>query len=214
LKRAPNSSVAILDLATALTQSGENQRAADVLKRGLAEGLSDPLLWYQLGLATHDTGPFVKALAIDPDLSEAHLELGELLATSGDLTRAENEFREALRVEPDLPAAQSNLGHVLAARGNLPEAAWYFERAVRRAPNDADTRVNFAATLTGLNHPGDALRQLEAAVKLRPDFGLAHLQAAEILAARGDAAGARAHLLQAAKDPDPEIRRRAQEKLK
>jgi tetratricopeptide (TPR) repeat protein len=214
LKRAPNSSVALVDLAGALTQSGQSARAIDVLKRGIAAGLSDPLLWYQLGLATHDSTAFAKALALDPGMAEAHNALGELLAASGDLARAETEFREALRIEPDMPAAQSNLGHALAARGNLPEAAWYFERAVRRSPNDADVRVNYAATLTGLNRPDDALREITAALGLRPNLGLAHLNAAAILAARGDAAGARAHLLQAAKDPDPEISRRAQERLK
>ena len=214
VKRAPNSNVALLDLAGALTQSGQNARAIEVLKHGLEKGLSDPLLWYQLGLAARDSDAFTKALALDPDLAEAHNALGELLAGSGDLARAESEFREALVVEPDLPAAQSNLGHALAAKGNLPEAAWYFERAVRRSPNDADIRVNYAATLAGLNRPDDALLQLQAALKLRPDFGLAHLNAAAILAAQGDAAGAKAHLLQAAKDPDPEIRRRAKEKLK
>jgi tetratricopeptide (TPR) repeat protein len=79
---------------------------------------------------------------------------------------------------------------------------WNIEEfAVRRSPNDAGAHVNFAATLTGLRRPDDALREIEAALKLRPDFGLAHLNAAAILAARGDAAGARAHLLQAAKDP-------------
>jgi Tfp pilus assembly protein PilF len=210
LKRAPNSSVALVDLASALTQSGQDARAVEVLKRGLSAGLSDPLLWYQLGLSAHDASAFAKA----PDMAEAHNALGELLAGSGDLARAESEFREALRIEPDLPVAQSNLGHALAERGNLPEAAWYFERAVRRSPNDADLRVNYAATLTALKRPDEALRQIQAALKLRPNFGLAHLNAAAILAARGDAAGARTHLLQAAKDPDPEIRRRAQERLK
>jgi tetratricopeptide (TPR) repeat protein len=214
LKRSPNSSVAVVDLAGALTQSGQNGRAIEVLKGGLAAGLSDPLLWYQLGLASHDADAFAKALALDPGMTEAHNELGELLAGSGDLARAENEFREALRIEPDMPSAQSNLAHALAARGNLPEAAWYFERAVRRSPNDADARVNFAATLQALNRPGEALQQIQAALKLRPNFGLAHLNAAEILAARGDTAGAKAHLLQAAKDADPEIRRRAEEKLR
>ncbi len=210
LKRRPNSSVALVDLASALTESGQNARAVEVLKRALTAGLSDPLFWYQLGVAAHDPNAFSNA----PDLSEAHDSLGELLAGSGDLARAESEFREALRIEPDMPSALGNLGHVLAARGNLQEAAWYFQKAVRRNPNDADTRVNFAATLTGLNRQDDALRELQAALKLRPGFGLAHLNAAAILAARGDAAAARVHLLQAAKDPDPEIRRRAQEKLK
>ena len=210
LKRAPHSGVALLDLAGALTQSGQNARAAELLKQGLSEGLSDPLLWYQLGLATQYPAAFEKASG----LAEARNALGELLAASGNLARAETEFREALRMEPDLPSAQGNLGHVLAARGNLPEAAWYFEQAVRRTPNDADLRVNFAATLTGLSRPDDALREIQAALKLRPNFGLAHLNAAAILAARGESAAAKAHLLQAAKDPDPEIRRRAQEKLK
>jgi len=214
LKRAPNSSVALVDLAEALTQPAQNVRAVEALKRGIAAGLSDPLLWYQLGLAAHDATAFAKAVALDPGMAEAHNALGELLASSENLARAESEFREALRIEPDMPAAQSNLGHVLAARGDLPEAAWYFERAVRRSPNDAEARVNYAATLTGLNREDDALRELQAALKLRPDFGLAHLNAAAILAARGDAAAARVHLLQAAKDPDPEIRRRAEEKLK
>lgn len=214
LKRVPNSSVALVDLAGALTQSGQNARAAEVLKRGLAAGLSDPLLWYQLGLAAHDPAAFEKAVALDPGMAEAHNALGELLAGGRNLARAETEFRDALRIEPDMPAAQSNMGHVLAALGNLPEAAWYFERAVRRSPDDADARVNYAATLTGLNRPDDALRQLQSALKLRPNFGLAHLNAAAILAAKGDTAAAKAHLLQAAKDPDPEIRRRAEEKLK
>jgi tetratricopeptide (TPR) repeat protein len=213
LKRAPNSVVALLDMAEALTRSGQNARAAELLKKGLASGLSDPLLWYQLGLAANDAGAFKKALELDPGMAEAHNALGELLAASGNLPQAETEFREALRIEPDMPSAQSNLGHALAARGNLPEAAWYFERAVRRTPNDADARVNFAATLRGLNRSDEALRELQAALKLRPDFGLAHLNAAEILAARGDKAGARAHLLQAAKDPDPEIRKRAEARL-
>ena len=214
LLRAPHSPVALLDLAGALTQSGQNARAADLLKSGLASGLSDPLLWYQLGLAAGDPADFEQALSLDPDMAEAHDALGEQWAASGNLAPAEREFRAALRVEPDLPSALSNLAHALAARGNLPEAAWYFERALRRSPNDADVRVNCAATLTGLHRPDDALRQLQAALQLRPNFGLAHLNAAAILAARGDTAAARTHLLQAAKDSDPAIRQSAQAKLK
>jgi tetratricopeptide (TPR) repeat protein len=214
LKRAPNSPVTLLDLAGALTQAGQSGRAVEALQRGLKAGLSDPLLWYQLGLAAQDPSAFVKALAMDPEMAEAHDALGEAMAGSGDLGRAEGEFREALRIQPDLPTAQSNLGHVLAARGELPEAARYFAQAVRRVPNDADVHVNFAATLLGLGRRDDALREIEAALKLRPNFGLAHLNAAEILNGRGDKADARAHLLQAARDPDPEIRRRAEAKLK
>jgi Flp pilus assembly protein TadD len=70
---------------------------------------------------------------------------------------------------------------------------------VGRSPNDADLRVNYSATLTEMNRPEDALREILAALKLRPDFGLAHLKAAAILAAKEDTEGARAHLVQAAR---------------
>jgi tetratricopeptide (TPR) repeat protein len=214
LKRAPKSSVALLDLASALTQSGQNARASNILQLGLKTGLSDPLLWYQLGLASHDPAAFTKALSMDPEMAEAHNALGELVAGSGDMPRAENEFRQALRIEPDLPAAQSNLGHVLAARGDLPEAARYFQLAVNRTPNDADAHVNFAATLRGLNRNDEALHEIQIALKLRPDFGLAHLNAAQLFAAQGNQTAARAHLLQASIDADPEIRHRAETMLK
>jgi Tfp pilus assembly protein PilF len=203
LKRAPRMPVALLDMSEALSETKQPERAAELLKQG---GGDDPLLWYQAGM-------YEKALALDPDFAVAHNEWGEQLASAGQMDRAEAEFRAALKSEPDLPAAQSNLGHVLAARGDLAQAAWYFERTVRRSPNDADAHANYAATLRGLGRPADALRELDAALKIRPDFGLAHLNAAEILAARGDAAGAHAHLLQAVKDADPEIRRRASQRL-
>jgi Flp pilus assembly protein TadD len=192
LKRKPLMPSALLNAAT-----------PELLKQSAGD---DPLLWYQ-------AGEFEKALALDPDLAIAHNDLGEQLAGAGQMQRAEEEFRAALRSEPDLPAAQSNLGHVLAERGDLAQAAWYFQRAVRRSPKDADLHVNYAATLRGLNRPDEALRELEAALKLKPAFGLAHLNIAEILMAKGDAAGARAHLLQAAKNEDPEVRRRATQRL-
>jgi Tfp pilus assembly protein PilF len=203
LKRAPQMSVALLDMAEALSETKQPQRATELLKQGAGD---DPLLWYQAGM-------YEKALALDPDLAVAHNEWGEQLAAAGQMDRAEAEFRAALRSEPDLPAAQSNLGHVLAARGDLAQAAWYFERAVHRSPKDADAHLNYAATLKGLNRPAEALREFDAALKVQPNFGLAHLNAAEILAAQGNAAAARAHLLQAAKDADPDVRRRADQRL-
>ena len=192
LKRKPLMPAALLNTA-----------ASELLKQNAGD---DPLLWYQ-------AGEFEKALALDPDLAVAHNEWGEQLAGAGQMQRAEEEFRAALRSEPDLPAAQSNLGHVLAERGDLPQAAWYFERAVRRSPKDADAHLNYAATLRGLNRPAEALREFDAALKIRPNFGLAHLNAAEILMSQGNAAAAHVHLLQAVKDPDPEIRQRATQRL-
>jgi hypothetical protein len=45
--------------------------------------------------------------------------------------------------------------------------------------------------------------------RLRPDFGIAHLNAARMRAAKGDVPSEERHLRQAASSPDPNIRSKA-----
>jgi len=141
-------------------------------------------------------------------MAEAHNALGELLANSGDLASAESQFRGALRVEPDLPAAVSNLAHALAAQGNLPEAAWYFERAVRRTPDDPDTRLNYAVTCAP-----STVRRCTARDRSRSEAETQLWPGSPERRRNPDRKGRQCRRkstpLQAAKDPDPEIRRKA-----
>jgi Flp pilus assembly protein TadD len=58
-----------------------------------------------------------------------------------------------------------------------------------------------------------ALVEFREAVRLRPDFGKAHLDIGAVLAARHDLAGAAEEFRKAALDPDPEIRRQAQQAI-
>ena len=54
---------------------------------------------------------FGKALATDPDLPEIRNNPGSILAATGDLARAEREFRESMRLQPNLAEA----GRILRA---------------------------------------------------------------------------------------------------
>ncbi len=128
LKRKPDSAVVSLNLADALTQAGQPDRAVTVLNRALKVTPDDALLWYQLGIAHSAAEPdaeaiaaFDKSVALDPDLTEAHNLLGAALAAEGDMDRSEKELLRALQINPDYPDAQGNLGHLLAARANLAE---------------------------------------------------------------------------------------------
>jgi predicted CXXCH cytochrome family protein len=180
LRREPNSPVAALNLADALTQA-QPARAVEVLKRAIKVSPNDALLWYQLGLAHSSAGreseamaAFEKSAALDPDLAEPHNLLGAALAATGDLDRAQKEFLAALQIYPDLAEAQGNLGHLLAARGELGKAAFYFARSVHLKPNDAEVRTNYSVTLARLNQFDEARRQIDAAVKLNPKSPEAH----------------------------------------
>ena len=63
-------------------------------------------------------------------------------------------------------------------------------------------------------HADEALKQFLDVIRLHPDFALAHLDAARILAAKGDRPAALQHLRQAAASADPNIRRQAADTLR
>ena len=84
VRREPNSPVALLDLAGALTEAGDAQRGAAVLNRGVKAAPDDPLLWYQLGLATNGVEALEKAVTLDASLADAWALLGSLRAETGD----------------------------------------------------------------------------------------------------------------------------------
>ena len=66
---------------------------------------------------------FERALALQPDLSEASNDLGALLAQSGDIPAAIERFRAALAATPDYPDALNNLGYALLLTGREPRPA-------------------------------------------------------------------------------------------
>jgi predicted Zn-dependent protease len=71
VRREPNSPVALLGLADALTESGDAKRASEVLNRGVKAAPGDPLLWYQLGLTENNADALRRAVALDPGMADA-----------------------------------------------------------------------------------------------------------------------------------------------
>ena len=61
---------------------------------------------------------FREALRLNPDLAEAHADLGVALFLQGQVDEAIAHFRTALRVKPDAADVHSNLGAVLNSQGN------------------------------------------------------------------------------------------------
>ena len=89
-----------------------------------AQGSPSASILYRLGSLLVKTGQTAKAraayeraLALQPDLSEASNDLGTLLAESGDLPAAIERFRAALAATPDYPDALNNLGYALLLTG-------------------------------------------------------------------------------------------------
>ena len=123
---------------------------------------------YQLGCNLEEMAPeaarvaYQKALSIDPNLVEAHINLGRLMHDSGDLPFAEEHYRAALVFRPDDATARFNLGVVLEDRGRLDAALEMYEATVRSVPNHADAHFNAARLYDRQGQYEAALRHLRA----------------------------------------------------
>ena len=146
---------------------------------GVAAGRGDPDAappsaedWYQIGCELEASCPerareaYQRALDLDPDLPEAHVNLGRQLHLAGERGRAEPHYREAVRLAPDDPTPHFNLGVLLDELGRRDEAVHAYRQAVLRDPDSADAHCNHGPLLESLGRRQEAVRHLMAARQL------------------------------------------------
>src|SRR4030095_12142602 len=84
------------------------------------------------------------AVAADPTLLDAHINLGRLLHESGRDAHAARVYRAALEVCGEEPLLLFNLGVLLDDRGRKSDAIQTYEAALRIDPALADCHYNLA----------------------------------------------------------------------
>ena len=123
--------------------------------------------WYDLGCdlelssADEAKGAYERALEVDPNHVDAHVNLGRLLHEEGAPAAAEPHYRAALRLDPDHDTAAFNLGVALEDLGRLREAADAYERAIALNPDNADAHFNIAGIYEKRGEKAAALRHLK-----------------------------------------------------
>ena len=190
-------------LGSTLLRTGDAAGALAPLQQALAQQ-PDAETQHELGRANYMLKRLPEAIQavdqaakLDPDLTEARDSLGNMLAESGDLARAEQELREAIRRQPDFASAHGNLGKLLTAKGALAEGDRAFRKAVALAPANAMVRYSYGVVLAQAGRFADAEVQVQAAVAAAPDFAEAQETLGSLHARRGDWASAAASYRQA-----------------
>jgi tetratricopeptide (TPR) repeat protein len=105
---------------------------------------------------------YTQALALDPRLAEAHVNLGHRLHELGRLGPAEGHYRLAILSTADHPTAWFNLGVVLEDQDRLAEAAAAYGRALAIDARCADAHHNLGGLLDALGDEHGAVRHLSA----------------------------------------------------
>ena len=109
------------------------------------------------------------ALALDPNLAEAHSAQGRILRDFDfNFAGAEAEYRRALELAPQNPAVTSNLANLMAELGRLDEAVALQQRAIALDPLRIQSHFNLALYLIALGRYDEAEAAMRKAIALQP----------------------------------------------
>ncbi len=156
-------------------------------------------------------GCYRRAIGLDPDFSEAWVNLGLVALSQRRPDEALACERAALRLDPESPDAHLNLGMAHFTLGHIVEAENCFRAALRLRPDHPNAMLNLGCTRQLLNHveeaealfrraqhlgvePSRARSNLALALMEQVRPAEAELCCREALAVRPDAAEARANL--------------------
>jgi tetratricopeptide (TPR) repeat protein len=159
------------DLAPVATLVAEPGAPADEAAPAAERRLSAEE-WYEIGCEMERSEParaleaYEHALALDPLMAEAHVNVGRVLHVAGERGRAEPHYRQAVKLDPDDPTPHFNLGVLLEESGRKDEAVLAYRQAIVRDPDFADAHCNLGLLLESLGRRQEAFRHLMTARQL------------------------------------------------
>jgi pentatricopeptide repeat protein len=113
-----------------------------------------------------------KALAIDPDLVQAHVILANVLQEEWHWTEAETEYRRALQLNPNGARAHAGLALWLVCEGRTEEAVEWVKRGQELDPIEV-TGANVSWILFQAHHYDEAIRESRSKLAVQPDDAVA-----------------------------------------
>jgi DNA-binding winged helix-turn-helix (wHTH) protein/tetratricopeptide (TPR) repeat protein len=112
-----------------------------------------------------------RALAVDPDLAEAHAALALVKQyRDRDAEAAKSEYRRALQLDPESALALQRYAMLLVDEGRLDDATEAFERAARLDPVSPSLQANLCYTLYLAQKGRRALPYCDRALEVEPDL--------------------------------------------
>ncbi len=127
------------------------------------------LTWADAGQRQGRADAYRRALALDPGIGAAWVNLGGMSWRDGNAEAAAAAWHRAAGLVADLADPHNNLGTVEQRAGRLPAAARGYRRALTLEPSRADAWFNLGSALQNLGRIEAAVAGYERALALNPD---------------------------------------------
>ena len=145
-----------------------------------------------------------KALALNPGLAQAHLNLGVVHTAECDHDSAFNEYAAAAKMDPSIAAAHNDVAVELNNRGDADGAVKEYETAIKIDSNYGMAHSNLGNLQRSLKKDraaaaeyAEAITQYRRHLEGYPKDAAARLSLANVLRTQGDAANANAEFNEA-----------------
>ncbi|HEX4945844.1 MAG TPA: tetratricopeptide repeat protein [Blastocatellia bacterium] len=150
-----------------------NASATIHLKRGVELGEEGKLAE---AIAEHE-----RALAVNPRLTQAQINLIQLYGRAGQPEKAEQQYRTLIAVNPNLAESHYNYGVLLTGLGRLDESKQAFQRSLTLNPHHAESHHNYGILIEREGKLDEAAAHYRQALANKPDFRMAHFHLGRIL---------------------------------
>ncbi|MGA3067988.1 MAG: tetratricopeptide repeat protein [Tepidisphaeraceae bacterium] len=127
-----------------------------------------------------------QAVEENPDLTMAHVILGNIYRSRADYNQATIHYEIAVKLDPYDYENHYNLGITYQFLNRLQEAAGCYLRALQLKPTDLNSNMNLGLVYLALNQPDDALNCMRQAVQIDPNSAAAHINLGVVLDNKGD----------------------------
>ena len=145
----------------------------------------------------------LKALALDPELAEAHFSLGIAIASAFNWEEGEKEIKRAIEMNPNMAVAYDQYAWLLSCLGRHDEGLAMSKKAIELEPFSAFMNSDRGWWLFLARRYDEAIVQYREALELDPNSAFAYKGLGWCLLFKEDLAGAIA-AFQKARTLDPE----------
>jgi Flp pilus assembly protein TadD len=169
-----------VEQAEAALQKGDYAAAQPLLENAVQAKPDDYRAWFDLGYvykATDQTDKAIeayrKSVTAKPDVFESNLNLGILLAKTGNYAEAAKSLKAATQLTPTAHVeegrarAWQSLGIVLE-KSDPQQAVQAFAEAAKLEPNNPEPHLSAGQVLEGQNQLTEAAKEFHAAAALDP----------------------------------------------
>ena len=178
----PNDGETLFHLAALLAERGQLTESVRLYRKALALAPENPFVWMGLGIAYQSMPDQLeqalqcqqKAVALAPDLAEAHCRIAFVSAQLGRYAQAVASYRRTLELDPKSRQALNDLANLMWREEQGTEALALHRRVLELYPDFAAGHCDLGNALLRRFKLDDAVECYRKALTADPKFALAH----------------------------------------